>query len=227
MPKEIINTKDDAAAIKFAMTQVVDPQHFTDRIDYCYSHPEESTHEEVLLKDGRIIERYGNAIKGEDQTHYGFIWFFRDITQRKNAERIIKESEERFRLLADGMPQFVWTGDVEGNLGYFNRAVYEYSGLSKKPYQKKAGSRLFIPKTVMRTFGMGNRPLLQANILFLNIGLTFGCKYRWQLSRAIPQKNANGVIQQWIGTSNRHSCKNYRRTIRKFGCCSHKRIATI
>jgi hypothetical protein len=82
IPKKIIDAKDDAAALEFAMTQVADPQGFIDRVNYCYAHPEELTHEEIALNDGRIIERYGNPVTGENQTHYGFIWFFRDITKK-------------------------------------------------------------------------------------------------------------------------------------------------
>ena len=76
IPKEIIDAKDDTAALAFAMTQVVDPQLFIDRVNYCYAHNDEAAKEEVVFSDGRIIERYGNAVVGEDGTKYGWIWFF-------------------------------------------------------------------------------------------------------------------------------------------------------
>lgn len=107
IPKKIIDAKDDAAALQFAMTQVVDPKGFIDRVNYCYAHPEELTHEEIVFKDGRIIERYGNPVTGEDQTHYGFIWFFRDITKRKQAEASIRESENRYKVLSETLEQQV------------------------------------------------------------------------------------------------------------------------
>lgn len=107
IPKKIIEAKNDAAALQFAMTQVVDPQGFIDRVNYCYAHPEEMTTDEVHFADGRIIERYGNAVTGEDQTHYGFIWFFRDITKRKQAEAAIRESENRYKLLSETLEQQV------------------------------------------------------------------------------------------------------------------------
>ncbi len=107
IPKKIIDAKDDAAALEFAMTQVADPQGFIDRVNYCYAHPEELTHEEIALNDGRIIERYGNPVTGENQTHYGFIWFFRDITKRKQSETSIRESENRYRVLSETLEQQV------------------------------------------------------------------------------------------------------------------------
>ena len=53
-----------------------------------------------------------------------------DITDRKEAEFALKTSEGKFRTLADSMPQFIWTCDVEGNLNYFNQSVIQYSGLT-------------------------------------------------------------------------------------------------
>lgn len=107
IPKKIIDARDDAAALQFAMTQVEDPQGFIDGVNYCYAHPEELTHEEIAFKDGRIIERYGNPVTGENQTHYGFIWFFRDITKRKQAEASIRESENRYKVLSQTLEQQV------------------------------------------------------------------------------------------------------------------------
>jgi PAS domain-containing protein len=53
-----------------------------------------------------------------------------DITERRQAERALKESEERLRTLADAVPQIIWTNDAFGVADYFNRRWFEYSGLS-------------------------------------------------------------------------------------------------
>ncbi len=37
IPEGIINRKDDAAALQYAMTQLIDPQDFIDRVNYCYA----------------------------------------------------------------------------------------------------------------------------------------------------------------------------------------------
>ncbi|MEJ7693882.1 PAS domain S-box protein [Daejeonella sp.] len=87
IPKEIIDRKDDTAALQFAMKQLIDPQAFIERVNYCYAHPEVVTHEEVLFIDGRTIERYGNGVLDEDGTSYGWAWYFRDITELKELEK--------------------------------------------------------------------------------------------------------------------------------------------
>ncbi len=104
IPENIIQEKDDAAALQFAMTQLIDPQGFIDRVNYCYAHPDEAAHEEVLFKDGRIIERYGNAVTGKDGTKYGWAWYFRDITEQRKLEEALKESESHFRKMVEQSP---------------------------------------------------------------------------------------------------------------------------
>lgn len=94
IPKEIIERKDDNAALQFAMTQLVDPEGFISRVNYCYAHLDEASHEEVIFTDGRIIERYGNIVRGEDGTNYGWAWYFRDITEVKKMAEVLKESEK-------------------------------------------------------------------------------------------------------------------------------------
>src|SRR5215210_4589710 len=40
----------------------------------------------------------------------------------------LRESEQRYRLLADAMPQIIWTADADGSFDYYNRRWYEYTG---------------------------------------------------------------------------------------------------
>jgi signal transduction histidine kinase len=87
IPSEIAQMKDDSAALQFAMKQLVDPQGFIKRVNYCYAHPNEAAHEEVFFKDGRIIERFGNRVESEDGTSYGWAWYFRDITKQRQLQK--------------------------------------------------------------------------------------------------------------------------------------------
>ena len=57
---------------------------------------------------------------------YGIMVVGIDVTEQVVARHKIEESEIRFRLLADRMPQFVWSADKNGNINYFNKAVYNY-----------------------------------------------------------------------------------------------------
>ena len=120
IPKQIIDDKDDDAALHFAMTQLVDPQAFIDRVNYCYNHPDEKAHEEVAFKDGRIIERYGNAVTGTDGKMYGWAWYFRDVTDRKKIEQDLEHTKNQLELTFNNIPAGVYLFDDKGELIYVN-----------------------------------------------------------------------------------------------------------
>jgi PAS domain S-box-containing protein len=67
-------------------------------------------------------------LKRMDGAVSGFQSFCRDITQQRLAEEALRRSEERFRGLADLLPQFVYEADAEGNLTFLNRVGLELTG---------------------------------------------------------------------------------------------------
>ena len=87
MPQEILDNKDDIAALQHASTIVADPDIFINRVQYLYQRRTEVSREEIVFNDGRVIERNGNPIVGENGVYYGWAWYFRDITERIKQEQ--------------------------------------------------------------------------------------------------------------------------------------------
>ena len=81
-----------------------------------------------LAKDGRIVPLEISFGEFAREGRRYFTGIAHDITKRKHAERELRESEERYRLLADMIPQNIWTTDAEGRHNYFSRRWYKYSG---------------------------------------------------------------------------------------------------
>jgi hypothetical protein len=130
---------------------------------------------------------------------YGIV---QDVTKQKLALEELKESESKFRLLANAMPQLIWTTDKYGYLNYFNQAVYDFSGLSYEELKNRGWLAVVHPDELkenirkwFESVGTGNEFLYEHR--FRN----YKGEYQWQLSRAIPQKDNHGNIQMWIGTS--------------------------
>lgn len=113
IPQDILDRMDDDAALQFAVTQLADPEGFMEQVSQCYTNPEISDHTEMLFKDGRVIERYGNAVLGEDGTCYGWAWYFRDITEQKRAEEELRRTAERFAIAERATNGFIFDWDIK------------------------------------------------------------------------------------------------------------------
>ncbi len=149
------------------------------------------------------INVYGKIFSDDSRSILRMYGTVVDVTPQKVALEEIKESEAKFRLLANAMPQMIWTADKNGNLNYFNQAVYDYTGLE---YKEIANSGWLINivhpedrdlniKKWAASLKTGKEFIIEHR--FRNIN----GEYRWQLSRAIPQKDNQNSIQMWIGSS--------------------------
>lgn len=123
-----------------------------------------------------------------------------DISDRKDAQEALQVSEERFRQLADSMPQIVWTAGPDGKIDYFNRRWYEFTGFSPEegvqdifiihPDDRKISAQRW--EQSLKT----GRPY-EIEYRFYDRKIS---KYRWQLGRALPIRNGSGEIVRWFGT---------------------------
>ena len=87
---------------------------------------------EKTTPDGRSWFNIGCPVRDEKNTIIGGIEVVLEITERKQAEEALQESEERFKELANLLPQPVWETDLKGNFIYSNRAGYENFGYTPK-----------------------------------------------------------------------------------------------
>jgi PAS domain S-box-containing protein len=86
LPPEVVNSRSDDAALRAVTDQLTAPQEYMARVAHLYSHPEERSRDEIILKDGRIFDRYSESVYS-DGTYDGRVWFFQDVTQERQAER--------------------------------------------------------------------------------------------------------------------------------------------
>jgi PAS domain S-box-containing protein len=113
MDERILSSNDDSLAIKFILSMLTDPEHFLDKVRYLYKHPDESSFDQINFRDGRIFERYSQSQKIEGII-VGRVWSFRDITERKQAEAALLESEEKYRTIFDNVQDVFFQTDLNG-----------------------------------------------------------------------------------------------------------------
>jgi PAS domain S-box-containing protein len=100
IPPDLIEPRIDEPVLQFVTGQLADPEVFLDRVRYLYDNKEEKSFEELSLKDGRLLERFSAPILGEQGKYYGRVWYFRDITGRRQAEEALQEANRKLKLLS-------------------------------------------------------------------------------------------------------------------------------
>ena len=121
--------------------------------------------------------------------------------ERSRAEAALRESEARFRELADNISQFAWTADPAGRIYWYNKRWHEYTGTVLDDIEGSGWRSVNHPDHVDRvvqrirhSFETGT-PWEDTFPLRGRDG-----KYRWFLSRALPIRNHGGDIVRWLGT---------------------------
>jgi PAS domain S-box-containing protein len=150
----------------------------------------------------RWIKAKGKVFYDDDLVPVKQLGTIMDITAHKNAIEAYALSNDRFRLLADSMPQFIWTGDTEGNLNYYSQAVYDYSGLTPEKLEKDGWLQIVHPDDRDENVNLWIESIQTGNpFLFEHRFRRHDGEYRWQLSRALAQRDEEGRIRMWVGTS--------------------------
>lgn len=159
-----------------------------------------------ILQNGAMQLRYYNFLLYPQKNIFGEVdgigIIATEVTSQALLNKQMQESEKRFRLLADSLPQHIWTADVQGNLNYFNRSVFDYSGLTQEQLDKDGWLQIVHPDDRERNIREWMLSVTTGkDFLFEHRFRKHTGEYRWQLSRAVPQKDEHGRIRMWVGTS--------------------------
>lgn len=138
----------------------------------------------------------------------------KDIALRKAAEVALRESEKRFRQLADAMPQMVWISSPDGKTEYYNQQLKEYDGIRYDG---------LVWDWLPAVHPDDRNKVIEAWQHSVNTGEVFEsdhrcCRadgqYRWHLVRAVPIRDDRGQIVKWYGTATDiHTLKETRKAL--------------
>jgi PAS domain S-box-containing protein len=129
----------------------------------------------------------------------------RQAEQLKEQElaELRRESEERYRFLAEAQPDQIWTALPNGELDYVNQRTVDYLGTSFSESVEAGWTRVMHPDDLPRTIELWQRALDTAQPYENEIRLRRADddSYRWHLTRALPMRNRNGEVVKWFGSN--------------------------
>ncbi len=139
VPQSIRDDKSDAPLLRHVTNQTENPEQFLDQVVYLYAHPEKTSRDEIRFRNGMIADRYSAPVLDKNGNCYGRIWIFRDITDRKQTEERLKESQQQLADIIDFLPDPTFVVDLENRVIAWNRAMEEMTGCRKKDIFGKSG----------------------------------------------------------------------------------------
>lgn len=93
IPAEVMDKGLDAGALAVGTQQLVEPEAFIQKVQWLYEHKDVVSRDELLFKDGRVVSRFSPPVRGADGEYLGRAWFFRDITEKREADQRRQERE--------------------------------------------------------------------------------------------------------------------------------------
>ncbi|MEG3901628.1 PAS domain S-box protein [Microcoleus sp. B4-C5] len=132
----------------------------------------------------------------------GIATITRDIRDRKIAEDVLKQSEERFRSLIEATAQSIWIGNAEGELASEQPTLGAFTGLTFDEYKGWGWLDTIHPDdrphvASIWSAAVANRSLYEDELRMRR----YDGEYRYMSCRGIPLLNADGSIREWIGAN--------------------------
>jgi diguanylate cyclase (GGDEF)-like protein/PAS domain S-box-containing protein len=124
------------------------------------------------------------------------------LAAQKAVLEVARESESHFRMLAEAIPQIIWTAGSDGRTDYFNHRWHEYTGLDSEQSTTEPW-RTVLQADDLTLSSEKWRHSIQTGQTFeveCRMRRTSDGTYRWHLIRALPIRDSQGAIVKWFGT---------------------------
>ncbi|PIG93858.1 ATP-binding protein [Gloeocapsopsis sp. IPPAS B-1203] len=144
----------------------------------------------------------GTPLRAENGEIYAVLAVSYDITDRKRSEEALRESEERFRTLANTAPALIWYNDAQGNNRFLNQYFLDFTGKNAEQIRGEGWHDLIHPDDAELYIAdylaavREQRPWHNRNRIRRHDGV-----WRWHDNYAQPLFNADGVYLGHVGVT--------------------------
>src|SRR5436309_11367093 len=129
----------------------------------------------------------------------------RQAVQLKEQElaELRRESEERYRFLAEAQPDQIWTAQPNGELDYVNQRALDYFGTSFPELVESGWTNVVHPEDLGRMVERWQAALATGRPYENELRLQRASEgsYRWHLTRAVPMTDRSGAVVKWYGSN--------------------------
>src|ERR1700733_9559409 len=152
----------------------------------------------VTVKDGRVIDVATTFLRLSDGSTLGI---GQDITERKRAEAELRESEARFRLVADSAPVMIWMSGTDKLCTYFNKPWLDFTGRSIDRELGKGWAERVEPEDLQRCLDTYNRAFDRREAFRVEYQLRrHDGEYRLVSDIGVPRFSPDGSFAGYIGS---------------------------
>jgi two-component system, cell cycle sensor histidine kinase and response regulator CckA len=195
-----VSPADEERLLRRILRQLAEPEKFLSSVRDIYARSAEEVFDELRCKDGRLLERYSRPqlLGGQPA---GRVWSFRDITKRRRAEAALRESEERFRVLAEVSPAGIFRTDPEGRCTFVNGRWCEIAGLTSEQAMGEGWQRALHPEDRDRVAGNWTGAVRVGGpsteeFRFVRPDGTIA----WLVGQSRPERRADDTFAGYVGT---------------------------
>lgn len=177
---------------------------YLDVIRYAIARPDGSGYDERCWEASHtpILNEQGELLYVLQET--------KDVTEREETKKALQDVEQKFRFMADSMPQLIDADDAAGNSTYFNKQWQAYTGIPMEQLMAGGWKAALHPDDLQSALKVWQHSLEKGEASQVEIRIRDkDGDYRWYLSRYLPMRNEDGTIRMWLGScSDIHDMKN-------------------
>lgn len=127
IPEPLVEAGDDEAVLSYASDMMKDPEAFMSRVRTIYRNRGMKGHDEIVLADGRIIDRYTCPVASREGHYFGRAWHFRDVTESRHAEEELRIAAKVFESR-----EGVIVTDARANILKVNESFTKLTGYTQE-----------------------------------------------------------------------------------------------